>query len=64
MAVNNYRRSGGGGFPHVSTAPIVYQEQVEIRQALIDYAAATGTIDEATFFEPNWKLVREGEPVF
>ncbi len=64
VAVNNYRRSGGGGFPHVSTAPIVYQEQVEIRQALIDYAAATGTIDEATFFEPNWKLVREGTPVF
>jgi 2',3'-cyclic-nucleotide 2'-phosphodiesterase/3'-nucleotidase len=64
VAVNNYRRSGGGGFPHVSTAPVVYNAQVEIRQALIDYAAAAGTIDESTFFEPNWRLVREGEPVF
>jgi 2',3'-cyclic-nucleotide 2'-phosphodiesterase/3'-nucleotidase len=64
VAVNNYRRSGGGGFPHISTAPVVYNAQVEIRQALIDYASATGTIDESTFFVPNWRLVREGEPVF
>lgn len=64
VAVNNYRRSGGGGFPHVSTAPVVYNAQVEIRQALIDYASAAGTIDESTFFVPNWRLVREGEPVF
>ena len=25
VAVNNYRRSGGGNFPHVSTAPVVYK---------------------------------------
>jgi 2',3'-cyclic-nucleotide 2'-phosphodiesterase/3'-nucleotidase len=64
VAVNNYRRSGGGGFPHIATAPVVYNAQVEIRQALIDYAQATGTIDESTFFVPNWRLVREGVPVF
>ncbi len=64
VAVNNYRRSGGGGFPHVSEAPVVYNAQVEIRQALIDHAAAAGTIDPATFFVPNWRLTREGEPVF
>ncbi|GAB1516394.1 bifunctional metallophosphatase/5'-nucleotidase [Actinophytocola sp. KF-1] len=64
VAVNNYRRSGGGGFPHVSTAPVVYNAQVEIRQALIDYAQAAGVIDEAAFFVPNWRLVREGVPVF
>ncbi|MPZ83720.1 MAG: bifunctional metallophosphatase/5'-nucleotidase [Actinophytocola sp.] len=64
VAVNNYRRSGGGGFPHISEVPVVYNAQVEIRQALIDHAAAAGTIDPATFFVPNWRLVREGEPVF
>ena len=64
VAVNNYRRSGGGGFPHVSEAPVVYQEQVEIRQALIDYAADAGTIDPTTFFVTNWRLTREGDPVF
>jgi 2',3'-cyclic-nucleotide 2'-phosphodiesterase (5'-nucleotidase family) len=64
VAVNNYRRSGGGGFPHVSAAPVVYNAQVEIRQALIDYAQAAGVIDESEFFVPNWRLVREGVPVF
>jgi 2',3'-cyclic-nucleotide 2'-phosphodiesterase/3'-nucleotidase len=64
VAINNYRQSGGGGFPHVSTAPVVYNAQVEIRQALIEYAAATGTIDPATFAQANWKLVRDGVPVF
>jgi len=64
VAVNNYRRSGGGGFPHVSEVPVVYQEQLEIRQALIDHAAAVGTIDPATFFVGNWRLTREGVPVF
>ncbi|WP_327047340.1 5'-nucleotidase C-terminal domain-containing protein [Microbispora sp. NBC_01189] len=64
VAINNYRQSGGGGFPHVSTAPVVYNAQVEIRQALIEYASATGTIDPATFAEANWKLVRDGVPVF
>ncbi|WP_432925073.1 bifunctional metallophosphatase/5'-nucleotidase [Microbispora sp. CA-135349] len=64
VAINNYRQSGGGGFPHVSTAPVVYNAQVEIRQALIEYAAATGTIDPATFAEANWRLVRDGVPVF
>ena len=64
VAVNNYRQSGGGGFPHIAAAPIVYNAQVEIRQALIDYATTAGTIDPATFYANNWKLVREGAPVF
>ncbi|GII58407.1 multifunctional 2',3'-cyclic-nucleotide 2'-phosphodiesterase/5'-nucleotidase/3'-nucleotidase [Planotetraspora thailandica] len=64
VAINNYRQSGGGGFPGVTTAPVVYNGQVEIRQALIEYATASGTIDPATFAEANWKLVRDGVPVF
>ncbi|MFI6319877.1 bifunctional metallophosphatase/5'-nucleotidase [Nonomuraea sp. NPDC050556] len=64
VAVNNYRQSGGGGFPHVSTAPVLYNAQVEIRQALIDYATEKGVIDPADFAVANWKLVREGKPVF
>jgi len=64
IAVNNYRQSGGGGFPHIAKAPVVYNNQVEIRQALIDRAAADGVIDPATFWVQNWKLVRAGVPVF
>jgi 2',3'-cyclic-nucleotide 2'-phosphodiesterase/3'-nucleotidase len=63
VAVNNYRRSGGGGFPHVSGAPVVYNEQQEIRQLLIEWAQANGTIDPADFFVDNWELVRNGVPL-
>ncbi|WP_219471314.1 bifunctional metallophosphatase/5'-nucleotidase [Nonomuraea rhizosphaerae] len=64
VAINNYRQSGGGGFPHVTTAPVLYNSQVEIRQALIDHATAKGTINPADFAVANWKLTREGVPVF
>ncbi|MEU5942034.1 5'-nucleotidase C-terminal domain-containing protein [Micromonospora sp. NPDC047548] len=63
IAVNNYRRSGGGNFPGIVRTQ-VYNQQQEIRQLLIDWAQAKGTINPADFFVPNWKLVREGVPVF
>jgi 2',3'-cyclic-nucleotide 2'-phosphodiesterase/3'-nucleotidase len=63
VAVNNYRRSGGGGFPGISTAPVVYNEQREIRQLLIERAQEVGAIDPAEFFVENWRLVRNGEPL-
>lgn len=63
VAVNNYRRSGGGNFPHVATAPVVYNEQQEIRQLLIDWAADSGVIDPAQFFVENWWLTVAGDRV-
>lgn len=63
VAVNNYRRSGGGNFPGIVKTQI-YNEQQEIRQLLIDWAQAKGSIDPIDFFTPNWRLVREGVPVF
>ncbi|MFG1888832.1 bifunctional metallophosphatase/5'-nucleotidase [Micromonospora sp. NPDC049051] len=63
VAVNNYRRSGGGNFPGIVKTQ-VYNEQQEIRQLLIDWAQARGTIDPADFYRPNWRLVREGVAVF
>ncbi len=64
VAVNNYRQSGGGGFPAVSTAPVVYNAQAEIRQLIVDWVTARGALDPATFAVQNWRLVREGQPVF
>jgi 2',3'-cyclic-nucleotide 2'-phosphodiesterase/3'-nucleotidase len=64
VAVNNYRQSGGGGFPNISTAPVVYNAQVAIREAIVAYASAAKTIDPSTFHVENWKLVRDGSPVF
>ncbi|MET4060999.1 2',3'-cyclic-nucleotide 2'-phosphodiesterase (5'-nucleotidase family) [Arthrobacter sp. UYP6] len=63
VATNNYRQSGGGNFPHISTAPVLVNQQTEIRQLLIDYVVAQGTIDPAAFAENNWRLVRGGAPV-
>ncbi|AUZ89473.1 bifunctional metallophosphatase/5'-nucleotidase [Arthrobacter agilis] len=64
VATNNYRQSGGGNFPHIATAPVLVNQTTEIRQLLIDYLIAQGTIDPASFYEENWKLTRNGEPVF
>ena len=63
VAVNNYRQSGGGNFPHVKTAPVVYNRQVEIRQLMIDYVTSTGTVDPATFHTVDWSLTSNGTPI-
>ncbi|MBZ5732936.1 5'-nucleotidase C-terminal domain-containing protein [Nocardioides sp. TRM66260-LWL] len=63
LAVNNYRQSGGGGFPAVSTAPVVYNAQVEIRQLLIDWVTTHHTIDPADFASVDWRLVSGGQPI-
>ena len=63
LAVNNYRQSGGGGFPAVSTAPVVYNQQVEIRQLLIDWVTANHVIDPTTFASVDWKLVNNGADI-
>jgi 2',3'-cyclic-nucleotide 2'-phosphodiesterase/3'-nucleotidase len=63
VAVNNYRQSGGGNFPHVKTAPVVYNRQVEIRQLMIDYVTATGEVNPNTFHTTDWSLTSNGAPV-
>jgi 2',3'-cyclic-nucleotide 2'-phosphodiesterase/3'-nucleotidase len=63
VAVNNYRQSGGGNFPHVTTAPVVYNRQVEIRQLMIDYVTTTGTVDPSTFHTVDWSLTSNGAPI-
>jgi 2',3'-cyclic-nucleotide 2'-phosphodiesterase/3'-nucleotidase len=62
VAVNNYRRSGGGNFPGIVKTQ-VYNAQQEIRQLLIDWAQAKGEINPADFFVRNWQLVRAGVPI-
>ena len=64
VAVNNYRQSGGGGFPHIAAARVVYNAQVAIREAIVAYASETGVIDPSEFHVVNWRLVRAGTPVF
>ncbi|WP_433018650.1 bifunctional metallophosphatase/5'-nucleotidase [Kribbella sp. CA-294648] len=63
VAVNNYRQSGGGNFPHVKTAPVVYNRQVEIRQLMIDYVTTTGEVNPNVFHTTDWSLTANGTPV-
>jgi 2',3'-cyclic-nucleotide 2'-phosphodiesterase/3'-nucleotidase len=65
VAINNYRQSGGGNFPHVKAAPVVYNRQIEIRQLIIDWVSTNKVIDASTFSSavPDWKLVSNGLPV-
>ncbi|WP_446665447.1 bifunctional metallophosphatase/5'-nucleotidase [Flexivirga sp. B27] len=63
IAINNYRQSGGGGFPDVTTAEVVYNRQNEIRQLIIDWVTENKTIDPATFHQVDWKLVSGSTPI-
>lgn len=63
VAINNYRQSGGGGFPGVTTAPVAFNHQLEIRQLLIDWVGAHKVIDDTTFASTDWRLVSGGRPV-
>lgn len=63
VAINNYRQSGGGNFPFVTDAPVVYNEQVAIRESLIDWVQDKGTIDPSTIFTADWQLTANGDPV-
>jgi 2',3'-cyclic-nucleotide 2'-phosphodiesterase / 3'-nucleotidase len=64
VAVNNYRASGGSGYPHIATAEIVFSSNQDIRQSLIDYAVAANGIDPGVFFTENWRLTQDGVPAF
>ncbi|MEU1310106.1 5'-nucleotidase C-terminal domain-containing protein [Streptomyces cinnamoneus] len=64
LAVNNYRASGGGNFPHVARAKQVWANSDEIRNTIIGWVKAKQSIDVAAFSSVDWKLTRDGVPVF
>ncbi|MET7384538.1 5'-nucleotidase C-terminal domain-containing protein [Streptomyces sp. NPDC005529] len=64
LAVNNYRANGGGAFPHVASATEVWSESTEIRTRIAEWVTAKGSLDPAEFASVDWKLTREGTPVF
>jgi 2',3'-cyclic-nucleotide 2'-phosphodiesterase / 3'-nucleotidase len=63
VAINNYRQNGGGGFPHVVGAPILWNPLTDIRGAIIDWVKDNELIDPELFSSVDWKLVNAGEPV-
>ncbi|MFE1440617.1 bifunctional metallophosphatase/5'-nucleotidase [Streptomyces sp. NPDC058739] len=64
FAVNNYRANGGGAFPHVAAAQELWSESTEIRTRIAEWVTAKGVLDPKDFASVDWKLTREGTPVF
>ncbi|MEU0070231.1 5'-nucleotidase C-terminal domain-containing protein [Streptomyces sp. NPDC006332] len=64
LAVNNYRANGGGAFPHVASAKELWSESTEIRTRISEWVTAKGVLDPKDFASVDWKLTREGTPVF
>ncbi|GGY39070.1 bifunctional metallophosphatase/5'-nucleotidase [Streptomyces djakartensis] len=64
FAVNNYRANGGGNFPHVAAARLLWSNSEEIRNTMIAWVKAKGSIDPAGFAAVDWRLTRDGAPVF
>ncbi|GAA2288355.1 5'-nucleotidase C-terminal domain-containing protein [Streptomyces kunmingensis] len=64
FAVNNYRANGGGAFPHVANAQELWAESTEIRTRIAEWVTAKGVLDPADFASVDWKLTRDGTPVF
>ena len=63
VAINNYRQNGGGGFPHVVGAPILWNPLADIREAIIDWVKVNQVIDPGIFASVDWQLVDAGGPV-
>ncbi|WP_333778068.1 bifunctional metallophosphatase/5'-nucleotidase [Streptomyces sp. IBSBF 3136] len=64
LAVNNYRANGGGAFPYVASAKELWSESTEIRTRIAEWVTAKGVLDPKDFASVDWKLTREGTPVF
>ncbi|WP_460064479.1 bifunctional metallophosphatase/5'-nucleotidase [Streptomyces sp. YKOK-I1] len=64
FAVNNYRANGGGAFPYVASATELWSESTEIRTRIAEWVTAKGVLDPKDFASVDWKLTRDGTPVF
>ncbi|MFG2608153.1 bifunctional metallophosphatase/5'-nucleotidase [Streptomyces sp. NPDC048514] len=64
LAVNNYRANGGGAFPHVAAAKELWSESTEIRTRIAEWVTAKGVLDPKDFASADWRLTRNGTPVF
>ncbi len=59
LALNNYRQGGGGGFPAVTGAPLVYEGDESIRDLLIREMEERGVIRPEDYHRANWRLLPE-----
>jgi 2',3'-cyclic-nucleotide 2'-phosphodiesterase (5'-nucleotidase family) len=56
LALNNYRQQGGGGFPMIARAPVVYDRGESVRDLLAAVVEQQHTIRPEDYFIRNWSL--------
>ncbi len=59
LALNNYRQGGGGGFPAVTGAPVVYEGGESIRDLLIREVEERGVLRPEAYHRANWRILPE-----
>lgn len=59
LALNNYRQGGGGGFPAVSGAPVVFTGEDDIRSLIQREIERRGSLRTDDVFRENWRIVPE-----
>lgn len=55
VVCNNYRAAGGGGFPHLNEAPVVWRSSAEVARLIADHLAAQEEWRPRT--DQNWFVV-------
>jgi 2',3'-cyclic-nucleotide 2'-phosphodiesterase (5'-nucleotidase family) len=56
LALTNYRQTGGGGYSMIAGAPVVHDEQQDIRQLLADEVRRAGMLRPQDYFTRNWHI--------
>jgi 2',3'-cyclic-nucleotide 2'-phosphodiesterase (5'-nucleotidase family) len=56
LALTNYRQTGGGGYTMIAGAPVVYDQQQDIRKLLTDEVRRRGTLRPQDYFTRNWHI--------
>jgi 2',3'-cyclic-nucleotide 2'-phosphodiesterase/3'-nucleotidase len=57
LAINSYRKAGGGGYVMFRDAKVLWQSSVDIRQLMIDHYRERKTIDPPA--GESWTIVPE-----
>lgn len=57
VAINNYRAGGGGGYPMLRGANVLWRSSEEIREMIIRYYTMRGIFDPPA--EANWRVIPE-----
>jgi 2',3'-cyclic-nucleotide 2'-phosphodiesterase/3'-nucleotidase len=57
LAINSYRKSGGGGYTMFRDARVLWQSNQDIRQLMIDFYTNKKVIDGRG--QPAWEIVPE-----